>query len=79
MFVFLDHLYLERKEVFAEFSFRLVLNLIPSFLHVLLDLPEMLARSLRMDTPELCQRAPLDVHLPLLHADPAESLLVPIS
>lgn len=28
MFVILNHLYLERKEVFAEFSFRLVLNLI---------------------------------------------------
>lgn len=28
MFVILSHLYLERKEVFAEFSFRLVLNLI---------------------------------------------------
>lgn len=64
MFVTLDHLYLERKEVFAEFSFRLVLNLISSFLHVLLDLSEMLARSLKMDAPALCQWVPLEVQEP---------------
>jgi len=59
MFVILNHLYLKRKEVFAEFPFRLVSNLIPRFLHVLLDLPEMLARFLRVNAPVLCQQASL--------------------
>lgn len=84
MFIILNHLYLERKELFAEFSLRLILNLIPNFLHVLLDLPEMLSRSLQRDAAVLCNgfllrfRSQL-IHLPLLHADSAEWLLVAIS
>lgn len=84
MFVILNHLYLERKDIFAEFSFRLVLNLILVSCALHLTFQKCWEGPWGWMFLHSASRVLLRFrsqlgHLPVLCADPAEWLWVPIS